>query len=100
LKNLEDQSGQQISEKEKIINNEKINDMLNIKFPIDNSEFNFMIIDANLGISDNLNNIFFLEFDLTLCSNNKDNLKFLREINNECVEREIFFVLNVKKSYL
>jgi hypothetical protein len=69
---------------------------MNIKFPIDNSKFNFMIIDANLGISENLNNIFFLEFDLSKTeASNKDKLKYLREINNECVEREIFFVLNV-----
>lgn len=76
-------------------NNDKMNDILNIKFPIDNSEFNFMIIDANLGISDNLNNIFFLEFDLTNTTSNKDQLKFLREINQECVDKEIFFILNV-----
>lgn len=67
----------------------------NIKFPMDNSEFNFMIIDANLGINENLQNIFFLEFDLAKSTINKEKLKFLREINNECVEREVFFVLNV-----
>jgi hypothetical protein len=67
----------------------------NLKFPLDNSEFNFMIIDANLGISENLQNIFFLEFDLTNTFTNKEKLKFLREINNDCVERDIFFVLNV-----
>ncbi len=74
---------------------EKMN-LSNLKFPLDNSEFNFMIIDANLGIPDNLQNIFFLEFDLTNTFTNKEKLKFLREINNECVERDIFFVLNVK----
>ena len=67
----------------------------NIKFPMDNSEFNFMIIDANLGISENLQNIFFLEFDLAKSSTNKEKLKFLRDISNECVDREIFFSLNV-----
>ena len=42
-----------------------------------------------LGIKENLNNIFFLEFDLT-----KEQTKNLREISNENVERELFFVLN------
>ena len=58
-----------------------------------------MIIDANLAIKENLQNIFLLEFDLN--SYNKDNnsnngkfMKLLREINNNCIEREIFFVLN------
>ena len=58
-----------------------------------------MIIDANLAIKENLQNIFLLEFDLN--NYNKDNnsnngkfIKLLREINNNCIEREIFFVLN------
>ena len=36
------------------LNNISIRDFLNINFPIDNSEFNFMIIDANLGVLENL----------------------------------------------
>ena len=78
-----------------ICNNEKENDILNLKFPIDNTKFNFMIIDANLSLNENLNNIFFLEFDLSKTLSNKEKLRILREINNECVEREIFFILNV-----
>ena len=74
--------------------NISIRDFLNINFPIDNTEFNFMIIDANLGVSENLNNIFFLEFDLTN-GNNNNNLE-LRSLNDECVEKEIFFKLNGK----
>ena len=72
--------------------NVSIKDFLNINFPIDNSEFNFMIIDANLGVIENLNNIFFLEFDLTN-GNNNNNID-LRCLNDECVENEIFFNLN------
>ena len=72
--------------------NISIKDFLNINFPIDNSEFNFMIIDANLGVIENLNNIFFLEFDLTN-GNNNNNID-LRCLNDECVENEIFFNLN------
>ena len=53
-----------------------------------------MIIDANLGVSENLNNIFFLEFDLTN-GNNNNNLE-LRSLNDECVEKEIFFKWNGK----
>jgi hypothetical protein len=84
FKNIEEKSSSQL---------DNSNDLLGIKFPVDNSQFNFMIIDANLGISDNLKNIFFLEFDLTN-SNNKE-AKILREINQEFVDKEIFFNLNV-----
>ena len=70
-----------------------MNDILSVKFPINNTEFNCMIIDANLGIKDNLRNIFFLEFDLSSTIGKEPN-KVLRDINNENVEREIFFVLN------
>ena len=75
--------------------NENFDELLNIKFPINNKTFNYMIIDANLAIKENLQNIFLIEFDLLNC--NKDNsnskfLKLLREINHP--DREIFFVLN------
>ena len=75
--------------------NENFDELLNIKFPINNKTFNYMIIDANLAIKENLQNIFLIEFDLL--NNNKDNninkfLKLLREINHP--DREIFFVLN------
>lgn len=76
-------------------NKDNMSDVVNIKFPIDNSGFNFMIIDANLGVSENLNNIFFLEFDLMSNSNNKEQIKFLRDINQEYVDREVYFILNV-----
>ena len=64
-------------------------DVLSMKFPLDN-KFNYMIIDANLGIKENLNNIFFIEFDLQ----KKEKLKIIREINNDAVDRELFFRLN------
>ena len=76
--------------------NENFDELLNIKFPINNKTFNYMIIDANLAIKENLQNIFLIEFDLL--NNSKDNtnyskfLKLLREINHP--DREIFFVLN------
>ena len=35
-----------------------MNDILNVKFPINNNEFNYIIIVANLTIKDNLKNIF------------------------------------------
>ena len=76
--------------------NENFNELLNIKFPINNKTFNYMIIDANLAIKENLQNIFLIEFDLlnNIKDNNNNNkfLKLLREINHP--EREIFFVLN------
>ena len=76
--------------------NENFDELLNIKFPINNKTFNYMIIDANLAIKENLQNIFLIEFDLL--NNNKDNnynnkfMKLLREINHP--DRELFFVLN------
>ena len=96
LKEFKEKSYTELDKHQNEINhNDKENDIMNLKFPIENSKFNFMIIDANLSINQNLNNIFFLEFDLTKSLSNKDKLKILREINNECVEREIFFNLNV-----
>ena len=40
-------------------------------------------------------NVFFLEFDLSTSNAKKDHLKNVREINNDFVEKEIHFVLNV-----
>lgn len=85
IKNLNENSNNQL----KNITSPALLEILNIKLPIDNSSFNFMIIDANLGIKDNLNNIFFLEFDL-----NNENGNKIRNINDDIVEREINFVLN------
>jgi len=96
LKEFKEKSYIELDKHENEINhNDKEHDIMNLKFPIDNSKFNFMIIDANLSINQNLNNIFFLEFDLTKSLSNRDKLKFLREITNESVEREIFFNLSV-----
>ena len=92
-----------------------IREILNINYPIDNTKFNYSIIDANLCIKDNLKNIFLLEFDLDQLeedlneeinkeNNDKDKDKEgtnqsvinsdLRAINDECVEKEIYFILN------
>ena len=68
--------------------NNNINELKNLKFPINNKSFSYMIIDANLSIKENLNNIFFLEIEL----NNNNSKHFL--INNENVNREIFFNIN------
>ena len=84
-----------------------VRELLNINYPIDNTKFNYSIIDANLCIKDNLKNIFLLEFDLNQIENMIENLnndevinksgnnnKDLRDIDDDCVEREIYFVLN------
>ena len=84
-----------------------VRELLNINYPIDNTKFNYSIIDANLCIKDNLKNIFLLEFDLNQIENMVENLnndevinksgnnnKDLRDIDDDCVEREIYFVLN------
>ena len=95
-----------------------VRELLNINYPIDNTKFNYSIIDANLCIKDNLKNLFLLVFDLDQIENiiedinneskdNKDNKeiskedvnksqnnKDIRTIDDDCVEREIYFVLN------
>ena len=53
-----------------------------------------MITDANLGIKENLQNIFFLEFDI-INNNDNSNIKIIQEIKNDIVNKEIFFKLNV-----
>lgn len=63
------------------------------KFPLDNSEF--CLTNPNLGINEKLNNVFFIEFDLDSNNISKEHLKAFREINNDFVEKEIHFVLNV-----
>lgn len=64
-------------------------------FPINNKDFNFLIIDANLGVKENLNNIFFMEFDLTKELTNSEFIKLLVSINNDKVNQEIHFTLIV-----
>ncbi len=64
-------------------------------FPIRNDNFNFLIVDSNLAIKDNLQNIFFIEFDLNKDIENYENIKIFTEINNEKVNKEIDFILNV-----
>ena len=56
-----------------------------------------MITDANLGIKENLQNIFFLEFEIINNNDNNSNIKIIQEIKNDIVNKEIFFKLNVKK---
>ena len=41
-----------------------IADVLHINFPINNTHFNDNIIDSNLGIKENLRDVFFVEFEL------------------------------------
>ena len=58
---------------------------------IDNNKNNFNIIDNNLCLKENLGNVFLLKFDLkTDLENNND----FRLINDNCVEKEISFILN------
>ena len=85
LKNLTENSSNEL----KNITSPNLLEIMKIKLPIDNTSFNFMIIDANLGIKDNLNNLFFLEFDL-----NNENGNKIRNINDDIVEKEINFTLN------
>ena len=70
--------------------NASLKDILEFKFPIDNSKNNFNIIDNNLCLKENLNNVFLLKFDL---KNNINSSNF-RMINDNCVEREVEFRLN------
>jgi hypothetical protein len=87
-----------IFNKEKTItdyNKNNIIENINNNFPLDNKHFNFRIIDANLGFKENLNNIFFIEFDLLNEIHNNENINFLNFISNDKVTKEIFMSLNV-----
>lgn len=64
------------------------------KFPLNNGDYNYLMTDCIIG--DNLSNIVFLEFDLNANGISRDHLKTLREINNDFVDKEIHFVLNVR----
>jgi len=85
------------------IDKNKSQDMQDIRehyfktFPIDNNSFNFLIVDSNLAIKDNLNNIFFIEFDLAKDQSDLETLKVFTEINNEKVNKDISFTLNVSR---
>ena len=68
-----------------------IKNILESNYPIDNNKNNFNIIDNNLCLKDNLNNVFLLQFDL---KNNIDKNIDFRLINDNCVGREIDFILN------
>jgi hypothetical protein len=87
---------------EYIKNTREINKEQDIKenyfkaFPINNDIFNFLIVDSNLAIKDNLKNIFFIEFDLVKDQLNHEFLNVFTEINNEKVNKDISFILNVK----
>lgn len=70
-------------------------DYSTFKFPLNNTDFNLLMPETRMGSSDNLSNIIFLEFDMNNNSISKEHLKFFKEINNEYVEKEIHFVLNV-----
>ena len=69
-----------------------LRELLNVTYPIDNSKFNYSIIDANLTIKDNLKNLFLIEFDFSQIMNEAG--QNFRKINDDCVERELDFILN------
>ena len=64
--------------------------------PIDNSDTNLKFIEANMGIPENRQNVVFLEFELDNSALNKEHLKYFREVNNNFVDKDVSFVLNVK----
>jgi len=64
-------------------------------FPLENTENNYQFLESNLGIPDNLLNVVFLEFELENSNLNKEHLKYFREVNNNFVDKEISFALNV-----
>ena len=92
LNELKKESILQINEIKNSNDNETIKDILNHKYPLDNSKFNFDIINSNLCIKENLKRIFLLEFDLKKAENSE----IFRKINDDCVDKEINFALNGK----
>ena len=101
IEKLKQESFNQLKEIDSIkndLNNENIYcdnaSLINIlenNYPIDNNKNNFNIIDNNLCLKENLNNVFLLKFDL---KNNIDKNNDFRLINDNCVERDIEFILN------
>jgi hypothetical protein len=72
------------------------NELIGVVFPLNNSEDGFVILESNLNKTENLNNIVFMEFDLKNSKIFNEKLKHFIEINNDFVEKEILFNLNVK----
>lgn len=73
-------------------------DFSKLTFPLDNtnSHMNFIMTESNFSLSPNQENpILFFEFDLDSTGISKDHLKNFREINNEFVDKEMHFILNV-----
>ncbi len=66
-------------------------DYSSFKFPLNNEDY----IEANPGHYEDQNNFIFLEFELCKTSNAKDWVKYLKEINNDFVDKDIHLVLNV-----
>ena len=62
------------------------------KFPLNNSDY----LAASPNYHDDTNlNLIFLEFELDQTKNAKDKVKYLTEVNNDFVEMDFHFVLNV-----
>ncbi len=68
-------------------------------FPLDNSEANFDMTEMNFNAGGD-NSMLFLEFDLMGSNISKDHLRSFREINQEFVDKEIHFVINVNNFIL
>ena len=94
LEKLKQESFRQIKEYNKdniSCENASMKNILENNYPIDNNKNNFNIIDNNLCLKENLGNVFLLKFDL---KNDFENNNDFRLINDNCVEREISFILN------
>ena len=99
LEKLKQESIRQIKEmniqndfsNENNIDNASLKNILGINYPIENNKNNFNIIDNNLCLNENLGNVFLIKFDL---KNDLDNNNDFRLINDNCVERDIDFILN------
>ena len=66
-----------------------IRELLNTNYPIDNTKFNYSIIDANLGIKDNLKNLFLLEFDLDQLEDIIENINIENKETKEDLNKSI-----------
>ncbi len=67
----------------------------NVTFPLNNGDFNWMMTEMNYNNSQSLAHMMFMEFDILNSEVSKEHLKSLQEINDDFVEKEIHFVLNV-----
>ena len=94
IDSIKEESNKKLS----ISNQNSCEQLFNLNYPLDNTKSNYSIIDSNLSFKENLKNIFLIEFNLDQINqennNAQENQFSFRKINDNCVEKELYFKLN------